>query len=186
ATVGAGEPIPHPPGGERVAQVLFTSGSTGRPKGVELTHANLSHLLCSGSDVVPVEGDTVLHAAPLDFDMSTLEIWGALVNGARLVISPAGRPDPRRLATLIRDGPVSYTVLSPGIFHELVRTAVLDLDGLRMVAVGGDVLPPSAVRALRDVHPAVRLLNIYGPTETTIVATTFAVVEPEPGPIPTG
>src|SRR5262249_14359195 len=77
-------------------------------------------------------------------------------------------------------------VVSPGIFHELVRSALADLGAVRLIAVGGDVLPPPAVRALRVAHPAVRLLNIYGPTETTIVATSFEVGELEPGPIPIG
>ena len=178
--------IDPPPGGDRLAHVLFTSGSTGRPKGVELTHRNLAQLLCAGSDVIPRSGDTVVHAAPLDFDMSTLEIWGALVNGARLVVAPAGRPDPSRLGRLIADAGVSYMVLSPGIFHELVRVAVEDLGGLRLVAVGGDVLPPAAVRGLHERYPDVRLLNIYGPTETSIVATTHEVDGEEEGPIPIG
>jgi amino acid adenylation domain-containing protein len=178
--------IDPPPGGDRLAHVLFTSGSTGRPKGVELTHRNLTQLLCGGSDVIPRSDDSVVHAAPLDFDISTLEIWGALVNGARLVVAPAGRPDPSWLGRLIAEAGVSYMVLSPGIFHELVRVAVEDLGGLRLVAVGGDVLPPAAVRGLHERHPDVRLLNIYGPTETSIVASAYEVGELEEGPIPIG
>jgi amino acid adenylation domain-containing protein len=186
ASTGAIHQFEHRVGGDHLAQVLFTSGSTGRPKGVEVTHRNLTHLLLSGSDVVPSEDDVVLQLAPLDFDISTLEIWGALVNGGRLVIAPAGRPDPQRVGGLIAARQVSYMVLAPGMFAELVRVALPDLGGLRLAAVGGDVLPPAAVRALHESHPGVRVLNIYGPTETSVVATSFEVKELDNGPIPIG
>jgi amino acid adenylation domain-containing protein len=170
---------------DQLAYVLFTSGSTGRPKGVEITHRNLSHLLCSQADVIPRGDDAVMHVVPLDFDVSGLELWGALTTGARLVIAPDRRPDPLELGRLIATRGVTFLSISTGVLHELVRAALPDLGGLRVAVAAGDVLSPVAVRALRHAHPAVRVINGYGPTEATILASSFEVLGDE-DPIPIG
>jgi amino acid adenylation domain-containing protein len=163
------------PGGDRLAYVLFTSGSTGTPKGVEITHGNLVHLLRSGADILPRPDDGVLQVVPLEFDVSGLEIWGALLNGARLVIAPRGRPDPRGLGELIAARGVTYLGLSTGVLHELIRAALLDLAGVRLICALGDVLSPQLAGELRAAHPGLRLFNSYGPTEATIAASSYEV-----------
>jgi amino acid adenylation domain-containing protein len=174
------------PGGDRLAYVLFTSGSTGRPKGAEITHRNLASLMGSGAGLIPLADDSVLQVTPLDFDISSLEIWGALHSGARLVIAPRGRPDPQALGRAIVARGVTYTAISTGLFHELVRSALPDLGGLRLVMVGGDVLSPAAVRSFREAHPNVRVLNSWGPTEVTIVASEHEVEKDADDPVPIG
>jgi amino acid adenylation domain-containing protein len=175
-----------PTGIDRLAYILFTSGSTGRPKGVEVTQRNLVHVLRSGSDIVARPDDVVLHAVPLGFDLSAQEIWGALLNGARLVVAPRGRPDPAELGRLIATRGVTLLNISTGLFHELVRDGLPDLGGLRLITAGGDILSPDAAARLRKAHPGVRLLNSYGPTEATIVASTFEVSDVDGAPIPIG
>lgn len=175
-----------PPGGDRLAYVLFTSGSTGEPKGVEISHRNLVNLLRSSADAIPRATDTVLHVSPLEFDSSVMELWGSLLNGARVVIGPRGRPDPLAIGRLIVEYGVTLLDLSTGLFHELVYADVRELDRLRLIAVGGDVLSPAVAQTLRDRHPHVRLINAYGPTETTVEASSFEVVTPNSGPIPIG
>jgi amino acid adenylation domain-containing protein len=175
-----------PAGGDRLAYVLFTSGSTGRPKGVEVTHRNLVNVLGSGADIVARSDDVALHVVPLGFDLSAQEIWGALLNGARLVVAPRGRPDPAALGRLIADRGVTLLTISTGLFHELVRDALPDLGRLRLISAGGDVLSPSATAELRAAHPCVRLLNSYGPTEATILASCFEVGEVDGGAVPIG
>ncbi|HSR94698.1 MAG TPA: amino acid adenylation domain-containing protein, partial [Solirubrobacterales bacterium] len=172
--------------GDGLAYVLFTSGSTGAPKGVEVTHPNLVNLLLSSADLVPRPDDTVLQVVPLGFDVSALEIWGALVNGARLVIAPRGRLDPAGLGRLIAERGVTMLAVSTGLLHELIGAALPDLGGLRLCAAIGDVLSPQAVATLRDAHPSVRVLNGYGPTEATIVASSFEAKGAAPGPVPIG
>jgi amino acid adenylation domain-containing protein len=187
ARTRADEEPPDPPGdGDRLAYVLFTSGSTGTPKGVEITHANLLNLLLSPADVVPGGDDTVLQAVPLGFDVSGLEIWGTLLNGGRLVVAPRGRLDPSPLGGLIAARGVTMLTISTGLLHELIRAALPDLGGLRICVAIGDVLSPQAVETLRSKHPQVRVLNGYGPTEATIVASSYEVVGAEPGPVPIG
>ena len=178
-------PVSSQPGGERLAYVLYTSGSTGRPKGVEVTHGNVLTLLLGGSDVVPREDDVVLHVTPLTFDVSVLEVWGALVHGARLVIAPHGRPDPREVGRLVRERGVTFAGPAAGVLARLVDDALPDLAGLRIAVPSGDVLPPATARRLREAHPHVRLVNAYGPTETTVLCTAYEVDAVE-GAVPIG
>ncbi|HEX5988588.1 MAG TPA: amino acid adenylation domain-containing protein [Solirubrobacterales bacterium] len=173
-------------GGEGLAYLVFTSGSTGVPKGVEITHANLVHLLGIGSDLLPQPGDAVLSVAALEFDIAALEIWGALAGGSRLVLAPPGRPDPRRIGRLIAEREVSFAFFPAGLFEQVVRSSLPDLGGMRLLAAGGDVMAPAAAAALRTAHPQVRVINGYGPTETSIVATGFEVDEVDGRPLPIG
>ncbi|HVO54231.1 MAG TPA: amino acid adenylation domain-containing protein [Solirubrobacterales bacterium] len=188
ALLAAPEPEREPaaPGGDRLAYVLFTSGSTGRPKGVELTHANLLALLESGSEMLPREDDGVLAVAPVEFDIASFELWGSLAAGARLVLAPPGRPDPRQLGRLIAARGVTTGLLAAGLFEQLVDAALPDLGSLRLVTSAGDLISAGAVAALRSAHPGVRVVNGYGPTETSILATGFEVGTLDGSPIPIG
>ena len=82
---------PHPTA-ESLAYVMYTSGSTGQPKGVCVTHRNVVRLV-QQTNFVSLTGDEVfLQLAPIAFDAATFEIWGALLNGARLVVMAPGQP----------------------------------------------------------------------------------------------
>ena len=178
---------PEPPeGGGRLAYILFTSGSTGTPKGVQITHSNLIHLLQSGWEPFPNPGEKCLHVAPLGFDLSAFEIWATLSFGGTIVIFPPGRPDPRDIGALIAKRGITVAMLSPGMLTELVRVALPDLGEMRIITTGGDVLPPATAADLLAAHPGVTLLNVYGPSETTVVATSHKVGDREEGPIPIG
>jgi amino acid adenylation domain-containing protein len=171
---------------DRLAYVLFTSGSTGVPKGVEIGEAEVLHLLGCGSDLLAAPGDGVLMLAPTEFDISVLEMWGGLAAGARLVLVPPGRPDPAAVGRLVGERGVTYIFFAAGFFAEVVRVALPELGGLRLIASGGDVISPAAVAAVREAHPGVRVVNAYGPTETTIICSQHEVREAEEGPIPIG
>ncbi len=186
ANSGDGTAPSTPPGGDRLAYVLFTSGSTGEPKGVEITDANLTHVLGRRTALLPKPEDVVLATAPIEFDLSAWEVWGALTVGARLVVAPPGRPDPQAVGRLIADRQVTYAFFAAGFFEQIVRVALPNLAGMRLVAAGGDVMPPDAAAALRSAHPSVRLLNAYGPTETSIVASFHEVREVDGMPLPIG
>ena len=179
-------PPPEGPGGDRLACILFTSGSSGTPKAVEITHANLVNLLRAPSDLLPSPDDAVLHKAVLDFDGSVLEIWSALLNGARLVVSPPGNPDPVTIGRVIVRHEVTMAVFPAGLLGEMARASMRCLAGLRLLVSGGDVLPPALANELRAALPSTRLLNIYGPTETTIFASAYEVNGEVDGSVPIG
>ncbi|HEV7508685.1 MAG TPA: amino acid adenylation domain-containing protein [Thermoanaerobaculia bacterium] len=159
------------------AYLLYTSGSTGRPKGVVVEHRSLAaYALDAAAAYGLAPGERALQLASVSFDTSAEEIYPALISGATLVLRPESMLDtvPRFLAELDRLG-ITVLNLPTAYWHTL--TAGLDGAALpqavRRVIIGGEqALPEALVQWRRGTagHPA-RLVNTYGPTETTIVAT---------------
>ncbi|HKV11759.1 MAG TPA: amino acid adenylation domain-containing protein, partial [Thermoanaerobaculia bacterium] len=155
-----------------LAYVIYTSGSTGRPKGVAVTHRPVSRLVL-GTDYLQIEpGDRVAHLSNPAFDAATFEIWGALLNGAALVVIPREIAlSPERLALEIEARGVTAMFLTTALFNLLVREAPRALSAPRAVLFGGEAVDPGAVRACLETGPPERLLHVYGPTESTTFTT---------------
>ena len=114
--------------------------------------------------------------APLAFDASTFEIWGALLNGARLALYPAGSIDLTELgATLERHG-VTTLWLTAALFHQVVDRTSTRSGGSGSYSPGATRCCPTGCHERRGALPDVRLVNGYGPTE----ATTFAAASTRP------
>ncbi|HEU0301873.1 MAG TPA: amino acid adenylation domain-containing protein, partial [Longimicrobium sp.] len=160
------------------AYVMFTSGSTGRPKGVVIPHRGIVRLVCGVRVYGFGPGDVVLHASSPGFDASTLEVWGALLNGGRLAVLPAGPPALAELGALIRGEGVTWAYFSVGLFNQVVDERVDDLRGLRQLCTGGEALSVAHVRRALEALPGVRIANCYGPTENTCI-TASRLVRPE-------
>lgn len=149
-----------------LAYAMYTSGSTGRPKGVLVEHRSIVRLVRHADYCRLNEDEVWLHYAPLPFDASTLEIWGALLNGGRLVIAPP-QASLAELGRLIVRESVTSIWLTSGLFNAMVDERLEDLKGVRQLLSGGDVLSPAHVeRVLRHV-PGCTVINGYGPTENT-------------------
>ncbi|HEY6772256.1 MAG TPA: amino acid adenylation domain-containing protein, partial [Solirubrobacterales bacterium] len=150
------------------AYIAYTSGSTGKPKGVEVPHRAVIRLVRGQDRLRFGRGETLLAAAPIAFDASTFEIWGALLNGARLAVFPPEPPTADAIDEVVRRQRVTSLWLPAGLFHRFVD---LELDTLRAVdqlIAGGDVLSPDHVRrALQLMRRGAVLVNGYGPTEAT-------------------
>jgi amino acid adenylation domain-containing protein len=164
-------------GSRQLAYVMYTSGSTGRPKGVMVEHRNVMRLAVNGgfADIGP--GDRVAHAANPAFDASTWEIWAPLLNGATCVIvSQEVMLEPRRLEEELRAQRVSAMWMTVGLFNRYVSLLSGAFGGLEHLLIGGDALDPASVsRLLAGGAAPRRLVNGYGPTETTTFATTFPI-----------
>ena len=166
--------------GNALAYVMYTSGSTGTPKGVAIAHRSIIRLVC-GVDYVRLDSDTrMLHAAPLGFDASTLEIWGALLNGGRVVVHPETIPTAAGLAATIAGEGVSTAWLTSSLFNAVVDEEPRRLDGLRQLLIGGEALSVDHVRRALAALPGVEIINGYGPTECT----TFTCTWPIPRDLP--
>jgi amino acid adenylation domain-containing protein len=175
-------------GADGLAYVMYTSGSTGRPKGVMIPHRGIVRLVsdCNFVNLGPEE--VILHLAPLSFDASTFELWGALLNGGKLAIVPAPHPSLDDIAEAIRVNGVTTLWLTAGLFHLMVESRLDGLQPLRQLIVGGDVLsPPHVAKALKAL-PSCRIVNGYGPTENTTFTCCYRIPQtPLPsGPIPIG
>ncbi|MES1245583.1 MAG: amino acid adenylation domain-containing protein, partial [Acidobacteriota bacterium] len=160
---------------DSLAYILFTSGSTGRPKGVAVPHRGVVRLVRE-TDFAELSADDVFFQyAPMPFDLSTLEIWGPLLNGARLVLPPAGQLSLEELGSELRRHGVTFLWLTAGLFHLMVDEQLDSLRGVRQLLAGGDVLSvPHVERALSALADGA-VINGYGPTENTTFTTCHAM-----------
>src|SRR5439155_647421 len=166
---------------DNLAYVSYTSGSTGRPKGVCVTHRGVVRLV-KGTDFARFDaGDVFLQFAPVAFDASTLEIWGPLLNGGRLVVFPPGAPSLTELGEVIQKHKITTLWLTAGLFHQIVEEQLDCLNDVRQLLAGGDVLSvPHVARALAKLGRT-HLINGYGPTENTTFTCCHRISPPQPG-----
>src|SRR5262249_396609 len=147
--------------------VIYTSGATGRPKGVMVAHCSAVHLVRSEGLLFGVRPeDRVYQGSPLAFDASIEEIWLAFHAGATLVAPTpeAARSGPALARWLARRG-VSVLSCSPTLLAMLAE----DVPTLRLLILGGESCPAPLVG--RWARSGRRIVNTYGPTEATVVAT---------------
>ncbi|GHJ21248.1 amino acid adenylation domain-containing protein [Streptomyces albus] len=185
---GAGIPAPareavprRPASASDCAYVVFTSGTTGRPKPVAIPHRGVARLVLSDRELRPPgPGDKVLHGYGLSSDASTIEIWGALLTGACLVL--ADREEllsPTALEQLLRREQVTVAYLTTSVFHLVARSRPEALSGLRFVSAGGESMDPQLANAVLAACPGTTVVNFYGPTENAVVSTAY-VLRPLP------
>ena len=173
-----------------LALVIYTSGSTGRPKGVTLEHRNVRALAEYNGCASFTADDCVGCCANTAFDALTWEVWPTLLRGARLQLIP--QPvllSADRLRQALVEGGVTAMLMTTGLFHEYAEALAPVLPQLRYLFVGGDVLDPRKVATLQQANALPQhLVNAYGPTETTTLASIHEVdhtVDPQ-RPLPIG
>ncbi|WP_249044250.1 non-ribosomal peptide synthase/polyketide synthase [Crossiella equi] len=155
------------------AYVIYTSGSTGRPKGVVVTHTGLASFSAAEIDRFDVRpGDRVLEFASPSFDASVLELCLSLPAGAALVVPPPGPLLGEPLAEVLRERRVTHALIPPAA---LATVPDVPLPDFRTLVVGGDACSADLVARWA---PGRRMVNAYGPTESTVVATWSEDLEP--------
>ncbi|MFC5814535.1 non-ribosomal peptide synthetase [Nonomuraea harbinensis] len=161
-------------GGDRVATVVYTSGSTGRPKGVAVAHRGIVRLVC-GTDYVRLGPDSVVaQLSNASFDPLLFELWGALLNGGRLVIVPNETVlSPPRLAELVKAEGVTTLALVTALFNSAVGAEPAVFSTVGQVYIGGERVNLASLR--QAGHPG--LHNIYGPTEVTSISTCLPLAD---------
>ncbi|MCX5395499.1 amino acid adenylation domain-containing protein [Streptomyces sp. NBC_00102] len=151
-----------------LANIVFTSGSTGRPKGVAIPHKAVARLVRDTDYVSLGPEDVLVHLGDPSFDITTLEVWGALCNGARLVVLPGAEPlGPDEVIAAVRTHRPTVLCLTGMLFNRVVETDATAMAPLRFLFVVGEVMNPAVTRRLMEQGAPQHLLNGYGPSENT-------------------
>ena len=156
---------------DSLAYVMYTSGSTGVPKGITVPHRGIVRLVSNTNYVELDSSDVMAQVSNASFDAITFELWGALLNGSRIVgIAKDIVLSPRGLAREIREQGITTMFLTAALFNQLSREAPEALGVMRHMLFGGQAADVQSVRhAIRTSRPR-HLLNGYGPTESTTFA----------------
>ncbi|WP_406444040.1 amino acid adenylation domain-containing protein [Streptomyces sp. NBC_01613] len=165
---------------DHLAYVIYTSGSTGRPKGVMIENRAVVNQLGWLADCGHLGPQvTVLQKTPMSFDAAQWEIL-APATGARVVMGAPGiHRDPEAVLDAVRAGGVTALQCVPTLLQALLDTEEFAAcTSLERVFSGGEALTHRLARDFFQEMPGVRLVNLYGPTETTINATAHQV-DPE-------
>lgn len=160
---------------DNLAYVTYTSGSTGRPKGVGVVQRGVVRLVQTPNYVEFTEDEVILQFAPFTFDASTFEIWGALLNGGRLVLCAERRPSLDELSQLIQRTGITTLWLTASLFHQMTVHAADAFYQVRQLLTGGDVVSVEHANQFCVQHPSVRLINGYGPTENTTFSCCYEI-----------
>ncbi|MFD9076935.1 non-ribosomal peptide synthetase, partial [Streptomyces lasiicapitis] len=166
---GAHAGVPGAPvGADHAAYVIYTSGSTGRPKGVTVTHRGIAGFVEAAAERYAVgPGDRVLQFSSPSFDASVLELFISVLTGATLVVPPDGPWLGDELAAVLDEFRISHTLIPPAALATLPAPGPGGAADLRTLIVGAEACPAHLVDTWA---PGRRMINSYGPTEATIVA----------------
>ncbi|MEU0334314.1 non-ribosomal peptide synthase/polyketide synthase [Streptomyces sp. NPDC006193] len=166
------------------AYVIYTSGSTGTPKGVAVTHRGLASFAAAAAEQYAAgPGDRVLQFASPSFDASVLELCVSLLSGAALVTGEEGPLVGERLAEVLAERRITHTLIPPAALATVPAATAAALPHLRTLIVGAEACPADLVDTWA---PGRRMINSYGPTEATVVATWTGPLTPGTGAPPIG
>ena len=177
-------PVSSAASGQNLAYVIYTSGSTGKPKGVMIEHRNVVNFFTGMDRAIGYDPGVWLAVTSISFDISVLELFWTLTRGFQVIIH--GDEGTQTIPEEIRNYAVTHMQSTPS----LARMIGVDPDGLaslgqlKELLLGGEALPPSLIRRLRQEFRG-EMHNMYGPTETTVWSTTFRITG-DPDSIPIG
>jgi len=167
--------------------VIYTSGSTGKPKGVIVNHRNVVRLVKNTNYISFAKKDRILQTGNLSFDVSTFEIWGALLNGLQLYLAHKEIIlTPARIKEVIRAHHISTIWMTASLFNQMVDADIEIFRTLTHLLVGGEALSAVHVNRAKRDFPHLTFINGYGPTENTTFSCTYTIAEEHSKNIPIG
>jgi len=162
--------------GNPLAYIMYTSGSTGRPRGVMVTHRNVVRLVKNTNFVDLSERTRILETGAPEFDATTFETWGSLLNGGLLcLVDNEVILESKKLGRALENHQINTMWLTSPLFNQLMQQDSGIFAPLEYLVVGGDVLPPKAINAVRHRNRHLKVVNGYGPTENTTFSACYTL-----------
>ncbi len=160
----------------QLAYIIYTSGTTGKPKGILTTHRNVIRVVRDTNYVDLKSSDRILQLSNFAFDGSVFDIFGALLNGALLVMTAKENvPDAHRLTFIIAREQITVFFLTTALFNAIVDIDLDCLSAVRKILFGGEQISISHSRRALQRFGQDRIVHVYGPTETTVYATFYNI-----------
>ena len=161
---------------EDLIYCIYTSGTTGQPKGSLIENKSVVRLVKNTNYIELDEHNVILQTGSMSFDASTLEVWGAFLNGGKLVISTQDViTDSVKLRALLEKEKVNTMWLTSTLFNQMISEENDIFDSLEHLLIGGEKLSDDHVRIMKSRNNGVKLTNGYGPTENTTFTTTYEI-----------
>lgn len=164
--------------GNSLAYIIYTSGTTGKPKGTMIENKSVLRLVMQPNYIDFNEQTVILQTGSMSFDASTFEVWGALLNGGKLVLADREIVlDAQKMKACIQNNGVNTMWLTSTLFNQMIGMDISMFDELDYLLIGGEKLSEEHVRKFKAQKNQVRLINGYGPTESTTFTTTYEIPE---------
>lgn len=160
------------------AYIIYTSGTTGKPKGVIIEHKNVVRLVKNTNYITLNEKSVILQTGDISFDASTFEIWGALLNGGKLVLANKEiLMTPKKLKKIIRQKKINSMFITTALFNQLVEYDSAIFSSLDYLLFGGEKTSEEFVKVFleNENNKNVRIFNVYGPTEATTFSSYYEI-----------
>lgn len=166
-----------------VAYIIFTSGSTGKPKGVEVTRENLGNFLewmtGVGSSIDDKEGKVFLNQAPYSFDLSVMDTYTALACGGTIASLDKGTMiTPVDTMEFLKNQQVNYWVSTPSFADMILAEKTFNSQNypdIKVFFFCGERLTKTTANKLIEAFPNAKLINTYGPTESTVAISSVEI-----------
>jgi surfactin family lipopeptide synthetase A len=163
-----------------LAYILYTSGSTGKPKGSMIEEKSVIRLVRNTNYTKFSETDRIFSTSSVSFDATTMDIWGALLNGGTLYLeNTEDYLDPEKLKEYFSNYGITKALIPTGLFSRMLESDLQQnlrlFEGIKEIFVGGDTFPPRMANLFVLNYPGVILVNVYGPTENTCFTTSCPI-----------
>ncbi len=174
---------------DNLAYVIYTSGSTGKPKGNLTMHYNITRVVKNTNYIEINAEDNILQLSNYAFDGSTFDIYGALLNGAKLLMVDRQTViDINKLSKLIEEENITIFFVTTALFNALVDINIECLKNVRKVLFGGERVSLQHAKKALEYMGKDRIIHVYGPTESTVYATYYFInaIDEKLGTVPIG